>query len=264
MFSRFRAWLRVKRGHGTTTETSNKDDTEIAPSLPPSSTLPQPPRYETCVPKPGQPQGATAPAAATPAAVAPPLSDQATLALLRQANLPREDETMILETVDFLMPRAYAGMARSGYDRKTTTAIADAIREGAIAAAVTVHKATVKTTWEKLDDDINEGCRKVTDAVIAATAAGPAEYMMSTASTVVECINFVARRAVRYKKLDKLPHAVANQLIFTTQGVVAAISAGVINNDNLCLSDFPLPSRSKFLLIRNPGGRNPGGWNTAE
>ncbi len=175
----------------------------------------------------------------------PPCSDQAALPFLG-ANLRREDETKILKILDYIQRYAHACLARRGDDSKTAAAIVDAVREGAIAAAVTVRKTFIETRPGKLDGEIDEGCRGVANAVIAAAAAAPVASMMGTASGTAGFIHDAAQMAARNKKDDLIPYAVANQLAFTAQGVAAAISARIING-NLHLGDIPLPSRTKFL-----------------
>ncbi|EFY97054.1 hypothetical protein X797_007470 [Metarhizium robertsii] len=234
---RFRAWLRAN----STTETSktwetSRTDTKIAPT--PSTPRSPPPPYEACMF-----QGATAPPVVSP----PPISDQATLPLLRANNLRRQDETRILKILDHVLKHANDGLARRGDNGKTAAAIADAVQEGSIAAAVTVRKTFAETRSGKLEDDVSEGCRKVADAVIAATAAASVANRLSTAGIAADCISFAAQMAANNKKGELVPLAVANQLGFTAAGVAAAISARIITG-SLCLGDIPLPSRSQFLL----------------
>lgn len=239
---RFRAWLRAN----STTETSKTwetsgTDTKIAPT--PSTPLSQPPPYVARTFVACALTEATAPSAVS----RPYVSDQATLPFLRANNLRRQDETRILEILDYVQKHVSGRLARRSDHGKSAAAIADAIQEGSIAAAVTVRRTFAETRSGKLDDVVSEGCRKVADAVIAATAAAPVADRMEMASGTANCICIAAQKAVDHETDELLPYAVANQLEFTAKGVAAAISARIITG-NLCLGDIPLPSRSQLLL----------------
>ncbi|KID94143.1 hypothetical protein MAJ_09898, partial [Metarhizium majus ARSEF 297] len=232
---RFRAWLRANLTTKTLQEWEpSGTDTKIAST--PSTPLSQPPPYVA----------RTFVACEFPKAPAP-VSDQATLPFLRANNLRRQDETRILEILDYVLKQVSGRLARRGGDGKTAAAIIDAIQEGSIAAAVTIRKTFAETRSGKLDDVVSEGCRKVADAVIAATAAAPVADRMEIASGTANCICIAAQKAVDHGTDDLLPYAVANQLEFTAKGVAAAITARIITG-SLCLGDIPLPSRSQFLL----------------
>ncbi|KAH0591836.1 hypothetical protein MHUMG1_10446 [Metarhizium humberi] len=162
-------------------------------------------------------------------------------------STPLSQPPPILEILDCVLNNVSVRLARRSNYGKIAAAIADAIQEGSIAAAMTVRRTFAETRSGKLDDVVSEGCRKVADAVIAATAAGPVANRMEMASGTANCICIAAQMAVDHGTDDLLPYAVANQLEFTAKGVAAAITARIITG-NLCLGDIPLPSRSQFLL----------------
>ncbi|KAK6083973.1 hypothetical protein SCUP515_01669 [Seiridium cupressi] len=234
-----RSWLwppRSQRGHSTTTEITKA--TIQAPSAGHSPT-PQPPDL-TQVLQPILRQRDTVLNDSLP----PAYDGQGALAPLN-IGLSREDETRVIQLVDFIMPKVHALLARS-LDLATLTPIAAAIREGCICAAVTVCKATLQETAAEVNDTVNEGCQEAVRALIAAVAAAPEWKWIGVADGAATTITLVAREILVLNKMTKMTFIAKSQLATELHAVAVNITLRSING-NHDLRDIPLPARREFL-----------------
>ncbi|KAH8897672.1 hypothetical protein GQ53DRAFT_884407 [Thozetella sp. PMI_491] len=218
-------WPQLRRGRGAATKTTK------------SSTQAAPPGHRTTLTRQTE----------ALLDLPPAYEDQRNIPYL-QVGLPREDEIRVLRVVEWVMESLHVSLARRDYDQYSSMAVAFAIREGCISAAVAVCKTFEQRSARQLNDDMDEGCRKVADAVVRATAAAPMWNRMGVAETVVTCIVGSTDRVGEHRK-DPLSFTATSQLHSTAQSVATTICVRILNGNDNPLHDIPFPPRAILLPL---------------
>ncbi len=157
-----------------------------------------------------------------------------------QIGISRSEEIRLLRNVDVVMSRVHADLAGLVDASADVLAIAAPVREGCIDAAVAVLRAAVAGTVDEINDEIFKGSTRVSDAVIAATAAAPAKKALAVAIATAQAISEVAYKTAS-AKTRPIPHTTAATVAAVAHGKASDIGARVIAGNSPVCSSLPPP-----------------------